>query len=225
MTPTDRFTSVTGTAPGPSRPVGPFGTVAGLVGDGWSHYVRVLHPARRRASDGSVEPLTWRAVAELNGRHVQLAGASWSDVGGVAPHRTQLPQGVDEEPSEAEGAGPVVARLVSALQPQGASVWIGEWDGYGFRTPDQQAPHLTLNRRGYRVRAAARDEALSLMTSHDAEGWPTLVPNLVWAADGGWCVGADVDCMSTYVGTSLPLPDLDALGLEWVPVGPGDRIS
>lgn len=216
---------MTGTAPRPARSFGPFGTVAGLVGDGWARYLRVLHPARGRAPDGSTEALTWREVAELNGRDVDLAVASWSDVGGVPPHRSELPRGVEEEPSEAEGAGPLVARVVSALQPRAALLWLGEWDGYGFRAPDQRVPHLTLDRRGYRVRAAPRDDALRLMTSHDAEGWPALVPNLVWTDDGGWCVGADVDCMSTYVGTSLPLPDLAEQGLEWVPVAAGDRIS
>jgi hypothetical protein len=225
MIPTGKFAPVTDAAPRPAGSFGPFGTVAGLVGDGWIDYVRVLHPAWRRGTDGGTEPLTWRKVAELNGRAVDLADASWSDVGGVPPHRSRLPYGVDQEPSEAEGAGALVARLVSALLPETARVWIGEWDGYGFRTPNKLATHVTLNKRGYRVSGHVRNEALHLMASVDADGWPRLVPNLVWAADGGWCVGADVDCMSTYVGASLLLPDLDALGLEWVPVAAGDRVA
>lgn len=60
--------------------------------------------------------------------------------------------------------------------------------------------------------------------SEDEEGWPRLVPNLVWAEER-WCIAADIDCMSTYIGSDVPLPDLDALGVEWVAVQAAHRVS
>ena len=111
------------------------------------------------------------------------------------------------------------------MDPQPTTLHVAEWDGYGFRQPAERPPTvLALPHRSYRVRTATVDELLRLLAvGTDTGAWPPLVPNLVWD-EGRWCVAAEVDCMSTYVGTALE-PDLDAAGLEWAEVTPHDRVA
>lgn len=156
---------------------------------------------------------------------MDLAVASWFDVTGVRPHRDRLTSGVDREPVEGDGAGPLVARLVEALAPGARMVDVAAWDGYGFGDAGAaDRPFIRVHSRSYRQRALPAVEAADLFRSNDEAGWPRLVPNLVWRRDE-WCLSADIDCMSTYLGTSNPPPDLDELGLEWVRVKPQDRVA
>jgi hypothetical protein len=186
--------------PLPTPAFSEFGTVAGLVGSGWQHYLRVLHPAWSDRPDGASEAVRWADVGQRTGRSVDLSVASWFDVSGVRPHREELPPGVTREPDEALDARPLVARLLTGL--------------------DAGAAPLRLHNRTYAVWSMPLVEVLERLTADDE--WPSLVANLVWVP-GEWCVAADIDCMSTYVGTER-LPHLDAQFEVW-PVPPDARAS
>jgi hypothetical protein len=162
-------------------------------------------------------------VARGARRVVDLSQASWFDVSGVRPHQGRLPAGVDREPDEADGAGLLVADLVLALAAPQAIVDVAEWDGWGFdREPMTLDEPLTVAGRGYRQQRLPAATAAQLARSTDTQGWPLLAPNLVWT--DRWCLAADIDCMSTYVGTAGPQPALRT-DLEVVPVSAEARVS
>ncbi len=72
------------------------------------------------------------------------------------------------------------------------------------------------------MRLPAKD-FVKLCRARDREGWPLLVPNLVWLPRE-WQIAADVDCMSTYIGSSVPFA-LDPDDFEMVTFSPDDPIS
>lgn len=53
-----------------------------LVGEGWTAYVRVLHPASHWV-DGVEHPVRWREIAPEG---VSIATAGWSEVSGIGLH-------------------------------------------------------------------------------------------------------------------------------------------
>ncbi len=203
---------------------GAFGTVAGAVGVGWLSYLRFLHPAMTRDLRGAATPVTWASAASAAGRAVDLSVAAWFDVTGVRAHQDVHPAGIDDEPAEGQDAGPLVATLVRALTGGRGLVDVAEWDGYEPRPRDQGSEGvLTVHSRGYRHRRLAVADLADLV-SDVGDGAPQLVANMVWRP-GHWFVTADIDCMSTYLGSSLAPADLLTPGLERVEVGPADPVS
>ncbi|QGZ52183.1 hypothetical protein GPZ77_30915 [Streptomyces sp. QHH-9511] len=204
---------------------GDFGTVAGVAAPGFPAYARVLHPAGL-----DERPVRWDTVAAAYGRRVgSLTG--WHEVIGAEPHHYQNEQeyglaGVwDEHPDE----GPTPVEVARALIPVLARhtgtperCWYGLWDGYGswdwrglptFPTP-------------------GRDEILLSGPLADAASPGNLdmfaeLPDLWWPEDRRWCVGGDVDLVSTYVcGSGELVADLLAApGLEVHRVTAVDRVG
>ncbi|MFF5284690.1 hypothetical protein [Streptomyces sp. 62] len=203
---------------------GDFGTVAGVAAPGFPAYARVLHPA---ALDE--RPVRWETVAAA---YARKAGplTNWHEVIGAEPFHQNLAEyglpGVwDEHPAEGPTPGGVVRALIPVLARHTSTperCWYGLWDGYGrwdwdgiptFPTPE-------------------RDEVLLSGTLADAVSPELLdpfaeLPDLWWPQDRAWCVGGDVDLVSTYVGGSEELIAelLAAPGLEAHPVEASDRVG
>ncbi|MFI9150123.1 hypothetical protein [Streptomyces sp. NPDC053367] len=203
---------------------GAMGTVAGVAAPGFAAYARVLHPAQL---DG--RPVRWDTVAAAYGRRVG-ALTDWHEVLGVDrdhPHAGAdgLPGVWDEQawegptpPVVAQALIPVLARHTSTPQ----QCWFGLWDGYGQWDWDGVPTFPTPGRDEVLLSGALADAVSPVSMGEFAE-----LPDLWWPQDRAWCVGGDVDLVSTYVGGTPELvADLLASpGLEAHPVGPDDRVG
>ncbi|MER5384602.1 hypothetical protein ABT040_30795 [Streptomyces sp. NPDC002688] len=203
---------------------GRFGTVAGVCAPGFEAYARILHPARLGA-----EPVRWDRVAPVYGRSV-TAATCWHALIGVKDedrlvHRNEdtpaVPGVWDEHPHEGPTPADVARALIPVLSRHTGTpdrCWYGLWEGYGhyawggvpvFRTPGRDEILLS----------GPLDDADSPQRgSH--EGVPEI-PDLWWPEDRTWCVGGDVDLVSTYVGGTaacvvdlLATPALEAYELD-----------
>ncbi|MFE5963871.1 hypothetical protein [Streptomyces sp. NPDC056463] len=203
---------------------GDFGTVAGVAAPGFAAYARLLHPAGL-----DDRPVRWETVAAAHGRRV-AALTDWYEVIGADrfyqnAQEYGLPGVWDEHP--AEGPTPVgVARVLAPVLARHTATpercWFGLWEGYGRRewagTPTFPTPE--------------RDEILlsgplaDVLTPERADPF-TELPDLWWPQDRAWCVGGDVDLVSTYVGGSEELIGelLRTPGLETHRVAAGDRVG
>ncbi|MFD7459718.1 MULTISPECIES: hypothetical protein [unclassified Streptomyces] len=203
---------------------GALGIVAGVAAPGFDAYVRVLHPASLEE-----RPVRWATVAAAHGRTVTPT-TRWHELTGMDDTYQNaseygLPGVWDEHPAE----GPTPPAVAEALIPVLARhtrtpdrCWYGLWNGYGRwdfdRFPSFETP--------------GRDEVLLTGTLADAVSPVTVdefaeLPDLWWPQDRAWCVGGDVDLVSTYVGGSAELiADLLAdPDLETYPVTADDRMG
>ncbi|HET6857791.1 MAG TPA: hypothetical protein VFH94_11970 [Streptomyces sp.] len=181
-----------------------FGTVAGVCAPGFAAYARVLHPALL-----GTEPVRWdRVAAVYDGRPVSAA-TRWHELIGVEDpflYRNDdtpaVPAVWDEHPHEGPVPADVARTLIAVLSRHTRtpdSCWFGLWEGYGHYDWD-----------GVPVfRTPGRDEILLAGPLNDADSptWdapeaPPEIPDLWWPQDRAWCVGGDVDLVSTYVGGS-----------------------
>lgn len=181
---------------------GDFGTVAGVAAPGFAAYARVLHPA---SLDG--RPVRWSQVAAAYGRTVgpgtkwhRLIGAERFYHNGSDPG---LPGVWDEHPEEgptpplvADALVPVLARHTGTAE----RCWFGLWNGYGRRDFDGVPTFPTPGRDEVLLGGALAD----VVSPVSLDEFDPL-PDLWWPQDRAWCVGGDVDLVSTYVGGSPEL--------------------
>jgi hypothetical protein len=203
---------------------GAFGTVAGVALPGFAAYARVLHPAEL---DG--RPVRWDTVAAAHGREVAPL-TDWHEVIGVDRdyHNASeygLPGVWDEHPTEGP-TPPVVAEVLVPLLARHTGTpercWFGLWSGYGTWDFDDVPTFPTPGRDEVLLAGPLADVVSPGDLEHFAE-----LPDLWWPEDRAWCVGGDVDLVSTYVGGSPELiADLLASpGIEAHPVAPDDRVG
>ncbi|WP_328535348.1 hypothetical protein [Streptomyces sp. NBC_00344] len=218
------------TDPGPARWLGEprnhgaFGTVAGVCAPGFAAYARVLHPA----SLGE-RPVRWSAVGAAYGHEV-VPGTDWHTLIGMDRDYPNaevygLPGVWDEHPAEGPTPLGVARALIPVLARHTATsehCWYGLWNGYGRWDFDQLPSFAT----------PGRDEVLLAGTLSDAVSPASLdefaeLPDLWWPQDRAWCLGGDVDLVSTYIGGSGELIDelLAAPELEAHRVAPGDGVG
>ncbi len=203
---------------------GDFGTVAGVAAPGFPAYARVLHPAEL-----DERPVRWDTVAAAYGRKVEPL-TNWHEVIGAEPfHRNSEEQGLpgvwDEHPAE----GPAPHRVARAVIPVLARhtgtpehCWYGLWDGYGRWDWDGIPTFPTPGRDEILLSGALADAVSPELLDVFAE-----LPDLWWPQDRAWCVGGDVDLVSTYVcGSEELVADLLAApGLEVHRVEASDRVG
>ncbi|WP_434599689.1 hypothetical protein [Streptomyces sp. A5-4] len=179
-----------------------FGTVAGVCAPGFDAYARILHPARFGA-----EAVRWDRAAVAYGRTVS-AQTRWHELIGVGDplyrnDDTPAVSGVwDEHPQEGPVPADVARALISVLAGHTRTpdrCWYGLWDGYGhYDWPD--VPVFRTPGRDEILLAGPLDDADS--PARGAREVPVEIPDLWWPQDRAWCVGGDVDLVSTYVGGS-----------------------
>ncbi|MCT4353762.1 hypothetical protein M5362_11550 [Streptomyces sp. Je 1-79] len=203
---------------------GDFGTVGGVAAPGFAAYARVLHPAGL-----DEHPVRWATVASAYGRRVE-ALTDWHEVIGVDRYYQNeesygRPGVWDEHPDEGPTPSGVARALVPVLARHTGTperCWFGLWEGYGRRewpgVPTFPTPE--------------RDEILLSGTLEDVlDPEPqdpfSELPDLWWPQDRAWCVGGDVDLVSTYVCGSEDLITelLAAPGLEAHRVAATDRVG
>ncbi|MGW2230391.1 hypothetical protein [Streptomyces formicae] len=207
---------------GPGR--GAFGTVTGVAAAGFAAYARVLHPASL-----DERPVRWSTVAAAHGREV-APGVNWHEVVGMDRDYQNLSEyglpGVwDEHPAEGPTPPDVARALIPVLSRHTATAeqcWFGLWNGYGRWDFDGLPTFETPGRDELLLAGPLADVVSPLSLDEFAE-----LPDLWWPGDRAWCVGGDVDLVSTYVGGSEALiaDVLESPGLEAHRVSPGDGVG
>lgn len=182
-----------------------------LVGEGWTAYVRVLHPASHWV-DGVEHPVRWREIAPEG---VSIATAGWSEVSGIGLHEGTAGPGWDHEPDI--GPSPLILPVLLRQILTGCSegrLWVGEWDGWGGRKRPAGSRPLTVPGRRYHVTATSPRE---LLTGLDRD----RLPDVVWDEAGTFIILADIDLPSTVVGCRegtteglLRNPNLEAVRVD-----------
>ena len=182
-----------------------------LVGEGWTAYVWVLHPASHWV-DGVEHPVRWREIAPEG---VSIATASWSEVSGIGLHEGTAGPGWDHEPDI--GPSPLILPVLLRQILTGCSegrLWVGEWDGWGGRKRPAGSRPLTVPGRRYHVTATSPRE---LLTGLDRD----RLPDVVWDEAGTFIILADIDLPSTVVGCRegiteglLRNPNLEAVRVD-----------
>ncbi|CAM3355434.1 hypothetical protein [Mycobacterium intermedium] len=178
-------------------------------------YARIFHPAYGADAPEPQRPITWRAVAQANGRIVHPA-MEWGSLVGSWEAQSQ-PGLWARRPDTGRLPVPTTAALAGVLQrcSKVDRVMYALWTGYGdLHIADADLIELP-NRPMYLV-AGSIDDATEPFAI------PGRTANLWWAGDRQWCVATDVDLMSTYVGASRPCirAILEDDGLEALPVPP-----
>ena len=182
-----------------------------LVGEGWTAYVRVLHPASHWV-DGVEHPVRWREIAPEG---VSIATAGWSEVSGIGLHEGTAGPGWDHEPDI--GPSPLILPVLLRQILTGCSegrLWVGEWDGWGGRKSPAGSRPLTVPGRRYHVTATSPRE---LLTGLDRD----RLPDVVWDEAGTFIILAAIDLPSTVVGCRegiteglLRNPNLEAVRVD-----------
>ena len=182
-----------------------------LVGEGWTAYVWVLHPASHWV-DGVEHPARWREIAPEG---VSIATAGWSEVSGIGLHEGTAGPGWDHEPDI--GPSPLILPVLLRQILTGCSegrLWVGEWDGWGDRKRPAGSRPLTVPGRRYHVTATSPRE---LLTGLDRD----RLPDVVWDEAGTFIILADIDLPSTVVGCRegtteglLRNPNLEAVRVD-----------
>ncbi|MBT2439169.1 hypothetical protein J7E93_03340 [Streptomyces sp. ISL-36] len=203
---------------------GDFGTVAGVAAPGFPAYARVLHPAGL-----DERPVRWDTVAAVHGRRVD-ALMDWHEVIGAERFYQNLetyglPGVWDEHPAEGPTPGGVARAMIPVLERHTGTperCWYGLWDGYGRWEWDGVPTFPIPGRDEVLLSGPLADVVSPELLDEFAE-----LPDLWWPQDRAWCVGGDVDLVSTYVcGSEALIADLLAApGLEAHRVAAGDRVG
>jgi hypothetical protein len=208
------------------------GGLAGLVGTGWGHHYRILHPAYDLV-DRALVPVTWAEVAARRGARPDLRTAAWHDVSGFRLHHPRENPVFRVEPrvGPVPGVlGPVLAGLPAG---SGGGVWLAEWTGFDESAAGRSldgcvfSGTATLVGLPHSVWRSTLPAALALIARGDEPGGPgsdALLADVVRDVAGGWIVVSSPDLASTYCATREPVAHWDA-GLEWLEVDRAAPVS
>jgi len=215
-----------------SRAAGESGTFHSMVPDVFEAYARVFHPAGLCGTQ-----VRWAEVAAANGRTMHGA-AEWGQLTGSWQVREQA--GLwDSEPATGPAPESVSLRLARTLARHTSTpecCWFGVWEGWGTPTIMVLArPEVPAEERE-RIQKARQQEAddwNAFITGAPTFAMPSRrmnvltgrvddlaeffrrsreAPTIWWPDDRAWCVGSDVDLMTTYVGGSADA--IEALGRD-----------
>jgi hypothetical protein len=182
--------------------------VGSFVPDGFQAYARIHHRPLRRLADGRLVPVSWKSIADANGRTVD---------------EELLASGLSGNPSHVSSSGEVLwnevshfgslslqdtALLIETLRTQTKTpdrCWFGVWEGWANLWPYwRNAPTFSVPARElHLLEGTIADAFLSLGTTP----WEHLSANLWWPDDNAWCVSSEIDFKWTYVGGSKDCVD------------------
>jgi hypothetical protein len=180
---------------------GGWGTVGGLVPDGFAAHARVLHPASRDDRTG----VTWAEVAEVTGRRLH-AGVQWHALVGSADpwQRDGLwPGGPPQEGSLEVGPLRALCDVLAAHTSTPGECFFGLWAGWAQLHGSPARARLTLT-----------DTTPSTTTS-------TTTGTTTEVASGGWQEVPSVLAPAEIAAPRLRLPGRDHLVLA----GPLDAVE
>lgn len=218
-----------------TRSAGEDGTFHTMVPAVFGAYARVFHPA----SLGERE-VRWSEVAAANGRSMHGA-AEWGQLTGS--WRLEEQDGLwDLEPVAGELVERPALRLAAILAEHTSTperCWFGIWDGWGLPSTSilsagpiseherrrigrerevaaeewealfRRAPLFEMPNRKYHLLRGALSELSRFYCAPDRRP-----PSIWWPEDRAWCVGADTDLMSTYLGATAAAVESVARDVE-----------
>lgn len=202
--------------------------VGSIVSATFEAYARVFHPAGR-AEGGSVVEVRWAKVAQANGR-VMHPTAEWGSITGSwdCQYRKSQPGLWDYPPGTGELPTTVATRLAAVLADFTSApgrCWFAVWEGWAGLAPQwDTAPRFDIpGRRMLLLSGPVGAVAVSLA----AQPWISRSASLWWPDDHAWCVGTDIDLMTTYVGARARCAGrlLAEAALETLPVSVGQRVT
>lgn len=187
---------------------------------GFPAYVRIFHPAYRRAGAG-LAPVRWAEIAAANGTRAH-AGMQLGALTGCYRYEETAQPGVFDAPPrngmlEPELAAPLAATLAHHTA-SGDSCWFAVWNGWGgIRSDVPRAPTFAVPSREFHLLAGPVEAAVENLGE-----WPgQQSPNLWWPDDRAWCVATEIDFKTTYIGCSEACSDeILATELEAFPIDP-----
>jgi len=190
-------------------------TVGSVVPACFESYARVFHPAARGAHHRP-EKVRWSEVAEAYDR-VMHPAVEWGSLTGSWIEKYQEPHPVwSEPPSIGELDATVAASLADVLAAHATTpqrCWFAVWEGYGIAMQIPDAARFELPDRPMLLLQGPVEAAASALDPP----WNRSA-NLWWPDDQTWCVGSEIDLMTTYVGGTaacieaiLARDDLEAL--------------
>jgi hypothetical protein len=186
--------------------------VASVVPDGFSAYVRVLHPAR--GVDG--EQVSWATVAAWSGRRmhrlvqfhaiarplfvVQDNRAPWN---GESPENGNLPIDLLR----------ALCRVLGEHTRTPDRCWLCLWEGYGYLddvlpAEVRDGPRVQLPHRAYVLFEGSLETATEPQEPFGRRVGTAFFPqspNLFWPQDQAWCVATEIDLYCTLVAGSESL--------------------
>ncbi len=115
------------------------GTVGCLLPSGFDGYARLFHPAYRNTATVQDEEVTWRAVAQANGRTAH-PGMEWVAITGSWRYtHSEVQPGLWDHPPNT-GSLPTrqtaqLDELLAAHTSTPAACWFAVWDGFGHLPP------------------------------------------------------------------------------------------
>jgi hypothetical protein len=202
--------------------------VGSVVPATFEAYARVFHPATR-GDGGSGAEVRWAEVAQANGR-VMHPAAEWGSITGSwdYQYRKSQPGLWDDPPCTGKLPPAVAIRLAAVLADfTGAPgrCWFAVWEGWAdLAHPWDSAPRFDIpGRRMLLLSGPVGAVAVSLA----AQPWISRSANLWWPEDHAWCVGTDIDLMTTYVGASAQCVGrlVAEAALETLPISAEQRVT
>jgi hypothetical protein len=219
-------------------------TVHAMVPDAFPAYARVFHPAGLCDRD-----VRWADVARDNGRTMHAA-AEWGSIVGSWQLRGQdgLWDREPDVGQTPERLAVRLAHILAAHTTAPERCWFAVWEGWGVPLQTLWLQKETLTAERLRELEEARSAAEELDHAWDMQvhGAPRFelpsrgmhllearlediglfydghanAPSIWWPDDRAWCVGSDVDLMTTYLGASRAAvdavvgdPELEALAI------------
>jgi hypothetical protein len=176
-------------------------SVVSVVPAGFPAYARIFHPAQRR--DGvDWKPGSWREVASANGRvaHRTMQWCSLVGCCSLSGDDCRPQPGVwDVEPATGDLPRDLAIVLAEVLAEQTTTsqrCWFAVWDGFGdLAVPDDEGARSFAVPQRRMLLLAGANRAVGASSLSVAPGWQS--PNLWWPDDQAWCVGTEIDLMST----------------------------
>ena len=178
------------------------GSVLSLEPACYSEYVRVFHPAYRRAGSHRLA-VAWAEIASANGMRMH-AGVQLGSITGSERYEWDSQPGVFDQPPETgnlppEQLEPLLDVLVRHTGTPGAC-YFAVWDGLAWLPPMvHSAPTFSVPQRTYHLLTGPVEAVRELADSWSPSGAPQS-PNLWWPQDHAWCVATEVDLKTTYIG-------------------------
>jgi hypothetical protein len=179
--------------------------VGSVIPTGFDDYARVFHPAYR---DGRDPPVTWREIADANGRTVHPE-MQFGSIAGTWSRRSPRPGLWSVDPHVGTSSVEIARALAGILRARTSTpemCWFALWEGFGDLVAPPATPRLELPHRRYYVAHGRVDDVAQSFGGLDT-GWPYRSPSLWWPDDRSWFVSTEVDLAWTYVGGATPAID------------------
>ena len=205
-------------------------SVVSLVPACFSEYLRVFHPAYRRAGSDRLA-VAWAEIARANGMRMH-AGVQLGSITGSERHEWESQPGVFDQPPETGNLpGEQLEPLLDVLARHTgtpAGCYFAVWDGLAWLPPEvRSAATFSVPQRTYHLVTGPIEAVRELADAWQPLGAPQS-PNLWWPRDHAWCVATEVDLKTTYIGADrscaqelISLPAVEAatvapdLGIDW----------